>query len=127
MKPGFFHVDAETIRNPNFRKVAYTAAGMQLVFMSLEPLEEIGIEVHHEVDQFFRIEKGAARFDIGKDSFIAREGDAVIVPRGTCHNVVNISATSHLKMYTIYSPPNHPPKRLQLRKPPEKHSKECRG
>lgn len=71
--------------------------------------EEIGNEVHQNVDQFFRIEKGRIKFvlDNGKETHVARNGDAVIVPAGTWHNVINLSK-GRSGLYTVYSPPNHP-------------------
>jgi mannose-6-phosphate isomerase-like protein (cupin superfamily) len=77
--------------------------------MCLRPGEEIGDEVHSNVDQFFRIERGEAKFVFNeKEERSVRNGDAVVVPAGTYHNVVNTSKTAMLKLYTIYSPPNHP-------------------
>ena len=77
--------------------------------MCLGPGEEIGDEVHPNVDQFFRIEQGEAKFVFNeKQERPAREGDAVVVPAGTYHNVINTSQTAPLKLYTLYSPPNHP-------------------
>jgi mannose-6-phosphate isomerase-like protein (cupin superfamily) len=104
------HIEKETLKNKLFRKVLYTGKHAQLVVMCLEPGEEIGEEVHGHVDQFFRIEQGKARFIFRKRTkVIARNGDAVIVPAGTLHNVQN-AAKETLKLYTIYSPPNHPPR-----------------
>lgn len=77
--------------------------------MSLQPNEEIGNEVHLYVDQFFRIESGEAKFVFnGKEEHLVHDGDAVVVPAGTFHNVINISNSEDLKLYTLYSPPNHP-------------------
>jgi len=78
--------------------------------MSLKPREEIGNEVHKNVDQFFRIEKGKFKFILGngRETHIVGNGDAVIVPAGTWHNVINMSPTTESKLYTVYSPPNHP-------------------
>ena len=77
--------------------------------MSLEPGEDIGYEVHNHVDQFFRIEMGTAKFILNKEEeFIVKDADAVIVPAGTFHNVINTSDSIPLKVYTVYSPPNHP-------------------
>lgn len=77
--------------------------------MCLQPGEEIGKETHPNVDQFFRIEQGEARFVLGeKEEHLVRDGDAVVIPAGTYHNVINTSQTKPLKLYTIYSPPNHP-------------------
>jgi mannose-6-phosphate isomerase-like protein (cupin superfamily) len=97
-----------TEKNNDFRQVIFTGNYMQLVLMSLNPKEEIGNEMHASVDQFFRIEMGEAKFVFnGKEEHIVGAGDAVIVPAGTPHNVINISATNSLKLYTIYAPPNH--------------------
>ena len=111
MKSYFASIEKETLKNNNFRKVLFTGKHEQLVLMSLLPLEEIGNEVHKNVDQFFRIEGGEAKFVLanGKEKRIAKNGDVIIVPAGTFHNVINTSKTKKLKLYTIYSPPNHPP------------------
>ena len=78
--------------------------------MCLQPGEEIGDEVHPNIDQFFRIEQGEAKFVFDeKQAHIVRDGGAVVVPAGTYHNVINTSNTAQLKLYTVYSPPNHPP------------------
>jgi mannose-6-phosphate isomerase-like protein (cupin superfamily) len=107
---GYFgHIEDETKKNNYFRHVIFTGKHAQLVLMSLLPNEEIGDEVHHNVDQFFRIEEGEAKFVLNeKQVYIAKDGDAVIVPSGTYHNVINNSKTNKLKLYTVYSPPNHP-------------------
>lgn len=108
---GYFGpIEKQTLENTYFRKVLFTGKHAQLVVMSLAGGEEIGNEVHPNVDQFFRIEQGEARFvvDNGSEEHIAHDGDAVIIPAGTYHNVINISETEELKLYTIYSPPNHP-------------------
>ncbi len=76
--------------------------------MCLQPGEEIGREMHATVDQFFRIEQGEARFELSGKEHLVSDGDAVVVPAGTHHNVVNTSSTTPLRLYTIYSPPNHP-------------------
>ncbi len=102
-------IEKLTLKNTNFRKVLFTGKHAQLVVMCLKPGEEIGAEVHKKVDQFFRIEKGDARFVFKKtEKHLVHEGDAVVVPAGTHHNVVNASKTKALKLYTIYTPPNHP-------------------
>jgi mannose-6-phosphate isomerase-like protein (cupin superfamily) len=103
-----YHANIEklTLENTNFRKVLYTGAHSQLVLMCLKPNEEIGVEVHH-VDQFFRLEQGQAKFILdGKETF-ASAHDAVIVGAETEHNVINVGSED-LKLYTIYSPANHP-------------------
>jgi len=102
-------IEKETEKNKYFRKVLYTGKYEQLVVMCLQGGEEIGDEVHDTVDQFFRIEEGKAKFIFnGKEEHIVEEDEAVIVPAGTRHNVINASKTKVLQLYTIYSPPNHP-------------------
>ena len=102
-------IEKQTLENPYFRKVLFTGEHSQLVLMCLAPGEDIGDEVHPNVDQFFRIEQGEAKFVLNeKQQDLARDGDAVLVPAGTYHNVINTSKTLPLKLYTIYSPPNHP-------------------
>jgi mannose-6-phosphate isomerase-like protein (cupin superfamily) len=97
------------MENEYFRQVLFTGPHSQLVVMCLQPGEDIGDEVHPHVDQFFRIEKGQAKFVLNeKEEHMAHAGDAVVVPAGTYHNVINTSKTLKLKLYTIYSPPNHP-------------------
>lgn len=101
------NIEKETLRNKNFRKVLYTSAYSQLVVMSLKPKEEIGLETHPENDQFIRFEGGTGRVMIDDSKYTVKDGDAVIVPAGARHNVINTSATEDLKLYTIYSPPHH--------------------
>ena len=102
-------IEEQTVKNTYFRQVLFTGKHAQRVVMSLRPGEEIGNEVHPNVDQFFRIEQGEARFVLDqKEERVVRDGDAVIVPAGTYHNVINASKTKDLKLYTVYSPPNHP-------------------
>ena len=102
-------IETQTLKNAYFRQVLFTGKHTQLVVMCLQPGEEIGKEMHPNVDQFFRIEQGEARFVwSGKEKHLVRDGDAVVVPAGTYHNVINTSKTIPLRLYTIYSPPNHP-------------------
>ena len=102
-------IEKTTEENDYFRRVLFTGKYSQLVVMCLQPSEEIGNEVHPNVDQFFRIEKGSAKFVFnGKEKHLVRAGGAVVVPAGTFHNVINTSPTKPLKLYTLYSPPNHP-------------------
>lgn len=110
-------IEKATLDNSYFRKVLFTGKHSQLVVMCLQGGEEIGNEVHPAVDQFFRIEEGGARFVFnGNEEHMAHDGDAVIVPAGTYHNVINESSTKPLKLYTIYSPPNHPDGRVHKTK-----------
>jgi mannose-6-phosphate isomerase-like protein (cupin superfamily) len=107
---GYFGpIATQTAKNKFFRQVLYTGKYAQLVVMCLQPGEEIGNEVHPNVDQFFRIEEGKAKFILnGKEEHLVKADEAAIVPAGTYHNVVNASKTGKLKLYTVYSPPNHP-------------------
>lgn len=100
------NIEEETKNNTYFRKVLFTGPKSQLVAMSLKPGEDIGLE-SHDVDQFFRFEEGTGKVVIGDDEFEVAEDDAVIVPSGVEHNVTNTGRVD-LKLYTIYSPPQHP-------------------
>ncbi|MBX3295553.1 MAG: cupin domain-containing protein [Acidobacteria bacterium] len=101
------NIEKDTIKNKNFRKVLYTSAHSQLVLMSLKSKEEIGAETHAENDQFVRFEGGKGRVEIDDNKYVVKDGDAVVIPAGARHNVINTSATEELKIYTIYSPPHH--------------------
>lgn len=108
MKKGFKNnIEKLTLENNNFRKVLYTAAHCQLVLMSLKPKEDIGVEIHPDNDQFFRFEAGRGKAIIDGNEYDLADGDAVIVPAGAEHNIINVSETEELKMYTIYSPAHH--------------------
>ncbi|MCX6721151.1 MAG: cupin domain-containing protein [Candidatus Staskawiczbacteria bacterium] len=107
MKGFCSNIEKDTLDNENFRKVLYTGKHSQLVLMSLAPNEEIGMEVHPDNDQFFRIEKGQGKVIIDGNEYEVSDGSAVIVPAGSQHNVINVSATDGLKLYTIYSPAHH--------------------
>jgi len=108
MKKGYMdNIEKLTLGNESFRKVLYTAEHCQLVAMSLLPKEEIGMEVHEDGDQFFRFEKGEGEVVINETVYAVADGDTVIVPAGANHNVINISETETLKLYTIYAPPHH--------------------
>ncbi|MHB1295027.1 MAG: cupin domain-containing protein [Anaerolineae bacterium] len=98
----------DAMRNEDFRRVLYTAEGGQLVLMSLPPLEEIGMEVHGDVDQFFWIVQGRARAVLNGEETVVSESEVLIVPRGTKNNIINASSDSALKLFTVYTPPNHP-------------------
>jgi mannose-6-phosphate isomerase-like protein (cupin superfamily) len=107
MKKGFKNnIEKLTKENNNFRKVLYTGEESQLVLMSLLPGEEIGSEVHVDNDQFFRFESGTGDVIINDTEYSVTDGDAVVVPKGATHNVIN-TGTEPLKLYTIYSPAHH--------------------
>jgi len=106
-KKGFFvDIEEETIQNKKFRKVLYTGHHLQLVLMTLQVKEDIGMEVHPDIDQFFRFEEGRGKFIINGNEYKVTDGDSIIVPAGSKHNVIN-TGNSPLKMYTIYAPPHH--------------------
>lgn len=100
------NIEEQTENNNDFRRVIFTASHSQLVLMCLQPGEEIGLEVHENVDQFFRIEEGEGKVIIAGEETQISDGSAIIIPTGTEHNVINTGTVS-LKLYTIYSPPNH--------------------
>ena len=108
MKKGYVsNIEEVTLKNKDFRHVLYTGKFSQLVLMSLKPGEEIGMETHDTVDQFFRFEAGEGKVIIDGKEHKVKDGMAVIVPSGAQHNVVNTSKKEDLKLYTIYSPPEH--------------------
>lgn len=108
------NIEEETGANTTFRTALWTGQHSQLTVMSLGAGAEIGLEVHPDVDQFFRLEQGSARVEVGNtrdelsETYEVKDDWAFIVPAGTWHNVINIG-DGELKLYTIYSPPNHPP------------------
>ena len=113
MNPWIGDIEQETLGNDTFRTVVFTGEHTQLTVMSIEPGDDIGGEVHDGHDQFIRIESGSARVELGGSEgapeLVQEVGDdwAVIVPSGTWHNVVNIGGDP-LKLYSLYSPPEHP-------------------
>lgn len=98
-------IEKASQQNENFRKVLYTSHYCQLVLMSLKPKEDIGEEVHG-LDQFIRIESGDGKTVIDGVSHLIKDGSAVVIPAGTKHNIINTS-DKPMKLYTLYSPPNH--------------------
>jgi len=101
------NVEMDVIQNTNYRKVVYTGLHSQLVLMSIEPNSEIGMETHKGTDQFFRFEKGTGKVLIDENEYLVSSGDAVIVPAGAKHNIINTSSSEPLKLYTVYSPAHH--------------------
>lgn len=99
-------IEKLTEENDNFREVLYTGKHMQLVLMTLQPGEDIGLEVHDGHDQFFRIEEGEGEVVIDGVTTQIEDDDAIIVPAGAEHNVIN-TGDEPLRLYTIYSPPEH--------------------
>lgn len=98
-------IEGLAVENSNFRRVLYTAKHCQLVVMALKPNEEIGAEIH-KLDQFFRVEAGTGEAVLDGVRTAIRAGFAVVVPAGANHNIINTGSVP-LKLYTLYSPPNH--------------------
>lgn len=106
MKGYITNIEKDSLENSNFRKVLYTAKNSQLVLMSLKPGEEIGMETH-TLDQFFRVEQGEGKAILDGVEHKIEDGSAVVIPAGTNHNIINTSLDKEMKLYTIYSPPEH--------------------
>jgi len=105
MKGYITNIEKATAENADYRRVLYTAKNSQLVLMSLRAGEEIGEETHH-LDQFIRVEEGKCKVILDGVESIMEKDYAVVIPAGTKHNVINIGETD-LKLYSIYSPPEH--------------------
>lgn len=113
------NIAKETLENENFRKVLFTAPHSQLVVMSLLPNEEIGMEVHPNNDQFIRIESGQGKAILDGTEYTLSDDSVVVIPAGANHNIINTDGTHPMKLYTIYSPANHPEGRVDVLKPKE--------
>jgi mannose-6-phosphate isomerase-like protein (cupin superfamily) len=114
------NIEKETLQNDKFRIVLHTNVKQQLVIMSVKPLDDIPLEIHPEVDQFIRVEQGNGEAIIGlyQDKvFNLIDGDIIMIPAGTWHRIRNVSSTEPLKLYSIYSPPEHPIGRVNEVKP----------
>ena len=121
-------IEQKTRENENFREVLFTAPHSQLVVMTLQPGEEIGMETHDDIDQFIRVEAGTGKAILNGEENALADGTAVVIPAGTEHNVVNVSQTEPLKLYTIYSPPEHPDGTINKTKAEaDKYEKERHG
>ena len=107
MKSYITKINRVTADNNNFREVIFTAVYSQLVVMCLKAGEKIGSEVHNNIDQFLRVESGEGRAVLDGQSHELKPGYAVVVPAGVQHNVINTSKEKELKLYTIYTPPEH--------------------
>ena len=105
MKGLVINIEDASLKNDNFRQVLYTAKNSQLVLMSLKPGEDIGMEVH-TLDQFFRVEKGEGIAVLDGIEHEIKDGSAIVIPAGANHNIIN-SMSGEMKLYTLYSPPNH--------------------
>lgn len=101
------NIEERTLKNENFREVLFTGQHAQLVVMSLKVGEDIGTEVHEIVDQFIRVEAGDGKVVIDGEEKLITHGDAIVIPAGAKHNVINTSSENPMKLYTVYSPPHH--------------------
>jgi mannose-6-phosphate isomerase-like protein (cupin superfamily) len=101
------NIEQDTIENDDFRRVLYTGPHLQLVLMTLQPGEDIGLETHEGHDQFIRIEAGTGVVQMNGQERALEDGSAVVIPTGVEHNVVNTSRDMPLRLYTLYSPPEH--------------------
>lgn len=102
------NIERDTLDNEDYRRVLFTGTHLQLVLMTLQPGEEIGLETHEEHDQFIRVEAGTGIVVLNGKEHPLEDGSAVVIPASVEHNVVNTSADSPLRLYTLYSPPEHP-------------------
>ncbi|MBI4160400.1 MAG: cupin domain-containing protein [Candidatus Yanofskybacteria bacterium] len=106
MKGYVKNIERVSLENRNFREVLYTAQNSQLVAMSLKPGQEIGEEIH-QLDQFIRVEAGGGAAILDGIGHEVGAGYAILVPAGAKHNIINTSVDQDMKIYTVYSPPNH--------------------
>lgn len=116
-KPYSDQIEEHTLRNLNYRKVLSTTNQLQLVLMSLKPNEDIGEETHSDVSQFIRVEKGQGLAVVDGQQYPMNDGNIIVIPAKSKHNIINLSSSNRLQLYSIYSPPEHPPGTLQRNKP----------
>lgn len=116
MRGYVINLEEKTQENNTFRTVLYTARHSQLVVMSLLPGQDIGSEVHKNVDQFIRIERGQGKAILNGEEHSLRDGYTVMIPAGTEHNIINTSSSESMKLYTVYSPPEHEDKIVRVTK-----------
>lgn len=117
-------IEKDTIENDYYRKVIYTFKESQLVLMSIDPLDEIGVESHRDNDQFIRVESGKGVAIVSGKKTMLKNGIAIGIPKGSIHNIINISHDEPLKLYTVYSPPVHAPNTIEKTKSDEKPENE---
>lgn len=112
-EPFIFPINHAATKNENFRTTLWTGRYMQLTLMSIPVCGDIGVEMHSDVDQFIRVESGRAKVYFGRcrnslcEVSCVDENDAILIPAGTWHNIVNVGR-SPLKLYSLYAPPQHP-------------------
>ena len=113
------NIERDTLGNQDYRRVLFTGPNTQLVLMTLQPGEEIGREIHRGHDQFLRIEAGTGVALLNGEEHVLGDGSAVVVPAGVEHNIINRSKDTPLRLYTLYSPPEHPDGTVQHTKAEE--------
>ena len=123
MKGFIGDLEDRTEDNGDFRRVVYTGAHLQLVLMSLEPGEDIGLETHEDTDQFFRVEEGKGVVSIDGNETPIESDSGIVVPAGARHNVKNTGKKT-MKLYTIYAPPHHEDGTVHHTKADAEHSTE---
>jgi mannose-6-phosphate isomerase-like protein (cupin superfamily) len=101
-------IEQKTLENNNFREVLHTTERSQLVIMTLQPGEEIGVEVHGDIDQFLRVEAGTGKAVLDGKEYPLQDGSALLIAAGIEHNIINTSSDEPLRLYTVYTPPEHP-------------------
>jgi mannose-6-phosphate isomerase-like protein (cupin superfamily) len=114
------NIEDQTLQNTDYRRVLFTGKMTQLVLMSIQPGDEIGMEVHEDHDQFIRVESGSGVAILNGERHQLSDGVAVVVPAGVEHNVVNTSSDTPLQLYTLYAPPEHPEGTVQRTKADER-------
>lgn len=107
MNPFVVNIEEQTLNNEDFRRVLFTGPKSQLVLMSVAPADEIGSEIHKDIDQFIKIESGQGKAILDGMEYDISSGFAVLIPAGMEHNILNTSESEPIKIYTIYSPPEH--------------------
>jgi len=120
----YANVEQETIANNNYRHVVFTGNNQQFVYMSIKPLDDIHMEVHKDHDQFIRIEKGEGIAILNSIEYKLYDGIGIIIPAGAQHQIINTSKINSLKLYTIYSPPEHKQGLVQESNPDKVNYKE---
>ena len=111
------NINDNTIENNNYRKVAYTGKYMQFVYMNIKPKDDIHLETHDGTDQFIRIEKGEGLAIINDKKYELCDDIGIIIPAGAKHKIINTSSNKELKLYTIYSPPEHNDNKINITNP----------
>lgn len=118
------NVNSNTITNENYRKVAFTGANMQFVYMSVNPLDTIHMEIHEHTDQFIRIEQGTGIALINNTKYDLYNDIGLIIPAGTSHMIINTSDTEKLKLYSIYAPPEHKANKINVTNPDNQNERD---